>query len=302
MRLRRHRRPVPLALVHDAERCDARRDQPRRRGVDHRPRSPGRAGRRPDRSSPTATTRLPEQTSTTSTSDPTDIAGSGYAEASEPEPDPPHSTEPTPPDARRAAPKQAQGASRPCRCSPPMPRSGPALRWSRPMASTTSNTAGRARCGGTGGGSVRLLPAGPLRRWGCGRNGWEKAALSALNVFGRKVRVNVVSAQPAPRPPTSSQPPRPSVALPRGCFPASLGPGAPPPGPPGVLPQRCPARAARGAPLLLDGERHRRPERMPGTSRPEGSDEAPQLRRTTTMMMTTTYRAHGSGSTQVSRS
>jgi hypothetical protein len=41
---------------------------------------------------------------------------------------------------------------------------------------------------------------------------------------------------------------------------------------------------------------------MPGTSRPEGSDEAPQLRRTTTMMMTTTYRAHGSGSTQVSRS
>ena len=32
-----------------AERCDARRDQPRRRGVDHRPRSPGRAGRRPDR-------------------------------------------------------------------------------------------------------------------------------------------------------------------------------------------------------------------------------------------------------------
>ena len=48
--LRRHRRTVGAGpRPRRAERCDARRDQPRRRGLHRRPRSAGRAGRRPDR-------------------------------------------------------------------------------------------------------------------------------------------------------------------------------------------------------------------------------------------------------------
>jgi hypothetical protein len=94
-------------------------------------------------------------------------------------------------------PKQAQGASRPCCCSPPMPRSGPDRRWSRrPTGSTTSTTAGRARCGGTVAGAVRPLPAGSATTNGVAdvtAGGRQRSG--ALNVLGRKVRVNVVSAR-----------------------------------------------------------------------------------------------------------